>query len=300
MRGVALCCFLALFLVGLINASPLSKSIEDAVLDIPTELDPSLRSERSSSYATIFAEPEEKPLVRSLSHLFDLNSRVESRGCFPYKNPEVKNHLDTCCWYNENTCCNQQVAGVVIPYIKGNLSKLQEEIGLGDECYFAVADLVCMICSPNTADFITTKLGTYQIHLCDSLCTKIFNACQKDLSKIPNMPSTVKDGEEFCEELFKDAKQKGNIIFDPKVDNTCYDGVPLEQVEGGYCLPGQKKPEENGKGLSNGAIVGIVIAVFVSVLALVLIVGGIGYYYYHKKRLNTQRQIEVALTSFDS
>jgi len=157
-----------------------------------------------------------------------------------------------------------------------------------------------LICSPNTADFIVrSPLNSgYQLHICDSLCEKLFSSCKDDLAKIPGMPTTIANGEQFCSELFKEAKEQGSIVFDPKVEKACYDGVPLDQVMNGYCLPGQDKPKDNN-GLSGGTIAAIVIPIVLVVLLLVVGAVGVGGYFYYKKHKTQKAQVELALAEFN-
>jgi len=292
--------FLVVAFVSSVNADAARKQV--VVQNVLGQLE----STTVEAYKTILPVPEQQQTQQSkgfsFDKLFDMKQerKVAPRSCFPFKSPEVQNHLQTCCWYDSSTCCTPDVAAVVVPYLMGNLTQLQQEIGLGDQCYFAIADLVCMICSPNTTRFITRSpiSSQFQLHLCDSLCDKIFSACIPDLAKIPGMPTTITDGEAFCAELFKDAKQSGSIVFDPKVEESCYDGVPLEQVEEAYCLPGQTKPEKTG--LSTGAIAAIVVPVVCGVLVLIVSVAAVvGGYMYWKKKRDAKLITDLTLNTFE-
>jgi len=298
-----------LFVLGFIFVSAVQEGTQSTVVDDLLTLHsetPKLALANSYHNPSIIRhEPVQRNLPRSLAHLLDFTTPVikranTERSCFPFNTPEVQANLETCCWYNSATCCSPQIAAAIIPSIKGNLSQLQQEIGLGDDCYFAVADLICMICAPNTADWVIKKVSSdskpsIQLHICDSLCNKMYSACKNDLSKIPGMKE-VNNGEQFCAELFKEAHQSGNIVFDPKEEKSCYDGVPLDQVEQAYCLPHQTKPSNDDGTYLAFIIVPIALAV---VLLLAIGAGVAGFLWYKKRRNQEKVQVDIALAGFE-
>jgi len=260
-----------------------------------------LQREVSTRFGNAQVAREDKEVTdptHSFARLLGVRSAVNSRSCFPGNAAEATGqHLETCCWYDSSTCCTPTIAGIVIPIIKGNLSTLQKEIGIGDQCYFAVADLACILCAPDSSKFIVQQLNNnVQLRICESLCDKIYSACAKDLKKIPGVPPNITNGESLCGEIFREAKEKGNIIFGKKGDKTCFDGVSLSTVEEAYCLPGQTRPNDDG---SKKVIIIAVVVVVLAVVGLLVAGAGIGYFVWRRRRVNQQREIELALSTIN-
>jgi len=249
----------------------------------------------SSPEVPSIRQPENSLERQSFVRLLGIRG-AEPRTCFyPPKSPEVTNqNLETCCWYDSSTCCNKQVVDLVMPNLKGNLTQIQKEVGLRDECYFAIADVACMICAPNSADFLSINLGKFQIRLCDSLCDKMFSACRHDLAKL-QLPNNTANGEQFCGEIFKEIVNNGNIVFGKKGDaSKCFEGVALSTVEQGYCLPGQTRPSDD----DNKKVVVIVVVVVVVTVVLLLLGGvGVAFFVWRRRQAQQKREIEMALST---
>merc|ERR1719282_22855 len=62
--------------------------------------------------------------------------------------------MESCCWFSEDTCC--VAAGTTAPLgdIQTSLSSLVAR-GLSEECYFALSNLECSLCSPDQQEYIT-------------------------------------------------------------------------------------------------------------------------------------------------
>ena len=95
------------------------------------------------------------------------------------------------------------------------------------------------------------------------------------------------------------AHESGNIVFDPKEEKSCYDGVPLEQVDQASCLPHQTKSGDDG---SSTTVALIVVPIVVSVALLLAVAAGVVGFLWYKKRRDAAKdkaQMDIVLQSLN-
>jgi len=215
-------------------------------------------------------------LQSSLSHVTPsyFEKRDADGKCWPGFAPEKDQLLDTCCWYNDETCCSESVASQIIPQFQKDLKTIYSELGAKTQCYAALASFVCFLCAPNTASFIKgTPTTTVTINLCSEYCDAMYYACKNDLGKLFPDPTVITSGNTFCEQAFaSDPDTNGqSIIFDTNLDADCFQGYDLDEVENSGCLPGVKPPSHK-KSQQYAKVIGALAAV---IALLVIGIGGI-------------------------
>jgi hypothetical protein len=227
------------------------------------------------------------------------SSSERDTPCWPgYSSSNTGKDLPTCCWYSE-TCCSMDIHATFVGQLKANLSSLRDSFGLSDNCYFAVADLMCLMCAPDTSHFITGLPSSPRIALCSSLCEKIYGACKSDLAKFPGLyPENIQNGTSFCKAIWKEEGEDGSaspIVITEGTDS-CFTGVPIKQIAFSACLPGTNTSQGTGGdgdgtqghhegdgGLSKTGMI-IVIVVVVVVVIVVAATVGVGLYLFRRRR----------------
>jgi len=204
--------------------------------------------------------------------------------------PATEQKLETCCWYNSETCCIPQVASLALPKIMGYMTSLHIELGVSDQCYFAISDIICHICAPNTNNFVTVSQNSSShdtIHICTSFWDKLYGACEKDLSKlIDNAEQSATNGKELCAAVFSNDPDVQPFSFEEDSEN-CFAGVPLEAVEEAYCLPGQP-PRSLPDSVTHWSTIALIILLPVVAFLFCLLVMLSVYLYCLRKRLSEQ------------
>merc|ERR1712000_45611 len=84
---------------------------------------------------------------------FSLSVSATCWGGRPSENSTVT-AMATCCWLSDDTCCSAEGTTAELSDIQVSLSSLVER-GLSEECYFALSNLECSLCSPNQHEYIT-------------------------------------------------------------------------------------------------------------------------------------------------
>jgi len=154
-----------------------------------------------------------------------------------------------------------------MPLIMSNLTKWSK-LGLEQDCYAKLADLMCISCAPNTNNFVLSTGNSILIRICRTLCDSLYSVCKGDLAKIPSMPLGTGSGSEFCSNLFTE---------DPRMvvsESGCFTGLPVAQIEQSQCLPtagGNNSTNAEAGSDSSSTVEGLVgtLVVLVSVLLLV-------------------------------
>lgn len=205
--------------------------------------------------------------------------------------PSQKGDLETCCWYNARTCCNPQIAKQILPFIIGNLTQIHEDIGVSDSCYYGLADLMCLSCSPGTADWIKSETNGIKLHICLSLCDKLFQACKDDLAKLPGLEATATNGKELCTDAFN-VEDPNSIVMIEDNNKGCFAGVSLATVEDAHCLPGDSDGDDDDDGdeeeadkHANAAKVGLFVMIPLLVLTCIALAAALGYIYVLRKEM---------------
>jgi len=183
--------------------------------------------------------------------------------------------LETCCWFNP-TCCVPPFANNIIPQIQDFMTQVAHD-GVHGDCYYAVADLICYFCAPNTKTFMEGDINSPTLHICFDWCSKLFDACKDQFKQLaPSMP-TPKDPEQLCDELFafEESEEHENQI---KVDiakgtDNCFKGVPLSTVEAAGCLPDHSDHPKSKGGLSSTELVSMIL---IPIFVLCMAGGGVG------------------------
>jgi len=191
------------------------------------------------------------------------NKRAEGK-CWPGFSPEKNDKLSTCCWYGAQTCCKSSVSGYVLRAVTQQLEAVHKN-GTNDKCYAAVADLLCLWCSPDTSKF--TEGDQYiSISVCPSLCNKLWDACHDQQDKFGIHPKAL-TARQLCsalliEEEDKEGPQGGvNVVIAPASSTACYSGAALSVVQNSNCLPHVTASSSSG-GPSGGSIAAMVLVPF--------------------------------------
>jgi len=219
------------------------------------------------------------------SNKFDHMQRASSANnftCYDSFNPSAQPNLATCCWYSDSTCCvnkrGNNTNGLPINYIVSALEKIHKDLGdTESDCFYVVIDILCSLCAPNTSAFWHLN-DPMTFVMCNNVCNKMYDACISDIHYlVPNATTVPTNPYDLCDMVF--ASEENTVV--KFAETNCFEGVPIETVKSSGCLI--DLPTHENKGLSGGAIAGIIIAVFV-VAFLILFCAGLMVYYYKKNQ----------------
>jgi len=211
---------------------------------------------------------------------------VRDGKCYPGFNPEKNEEMSTCCWYSAQTCCKSNVAGLLLPAVTKQLEEVHKN-GTNNKCYIAVADLLCLWCSPETAKFTEGEF-MISVSICYSMCTKLWDACSDQQDAFGIKPKALTP-RQLCtallvEEEDKETPQGGvSVVIAQESSKDCYGGVPHSVVENSNCLPHISKSVTTGP--SGGAITAMVLVPF---LVIGLTVVAVVLYFRMRKRREGQ------------
>jgi hypothetical protein len=197
--------------------------------------------------------------------------------CWPGFAPEKNENMSTCCWYGAQTCCKSSVAGYVLRAVTNQLEAVHKN-GTNDKCYAAIADLLCLWCSPETAKF--TEGDQYMtVAVCPSLCTKLWDSCHDQQDTFGIHPKAL-TARQLCtallvEEEDKETSQGGvQVVIASASSTACYGGASLSVIENSNCLPHITSAGSSSDGPSGGSIAAMVLVPFlvigITVVAVVV------------------------------
>jgi len=196
-------------------------------------------------------------------------------GCWPGFSPENNDQMSTCCWYGKQTCCSPMIAGHILPVVKEQLGLIHKN-GTSDKCYIALADLLCLWCSANTAQYIEGD-RTITISLCVSVCQKLWDSCHDQQKKLGISPEALTPRQLCAAIAYReedDDTPEGSVYVTIAPDDStrCYGGVSLSVVENSGCLP-DVSSTGSSLGPSGGAVAAMIVVPFLVIgLTIVAVV----------------------------
>jgi len=206
--------------------------------------------------------------------------RDAKKTCIGNFAPQPSKNLETCCWYSGSTCCINSVINVSTLAVQ--LRGIHAELGHVDsDCYFALADLFCSLCSPNSAEIFQSVGGKVSFFMCNSECNKLYDACLKNVGYLfPNITDLPTNGPSFCTMMFT-AEESITVTL---ADKDCFAGASLNKVKKSGCVPDVPAGFGQASGLSGGAIFGIVVGVTLFVCVILIIIAGLAFYFYRRSK----------------
>eukprot|EP01104_Vermistella_antarctica_P004178 TRINITY_DN1468_c0_g2_i1.p1 TRINITY_DN1468_c0_g2~~TRINITY_DN1468_c0_g2_i1.p1 ORF type:complete len:211 (+),score=30.40 TRINITY_DN1468_c0_g2_i1:440-1072(+) len=194
--------------------------------------------------------------------------------------------FETCCWYKEGSCCSSDTVNKV--YTKVFETILANVTG-GEptDCYFALTDLICSNCAPNSADFMTGTKNKTTIHLTTSFCDSMYSDCKNVTGLTTN--NTATNGDEFCTMMFEDYDRM-DVAVSSSSDKKYYNGTSFHTVKHAGCVPGWSQTSDSDSPHHHGfrdVVIGVLIVGVVAICA----VAGVWFWRKRQEKLALDSQM---------
>lgn len=166
---------------------------------------------------------------------------------------QIQNKLTKNRWSASSCCFNQFSGQIDADGLRGLRQSLNRIAGnfRNPNCYYAVADLSCILCSPDTALWLELNLpGPPNVKVCRQTCDTGYLECQKDLDVLNTNSSIVFDGKTFCNHILQPLGMNPSIV-QARDPSPCFFGVArYSQIEASENICLDAPPKSSASWLS--------------------------------------------------